>query len=268
MPTSIRRCRISCAARASPSPKATREENIPPDTDVVIIGNAISRGNPEAEAALDRKLLYHSLPEVMKEFFLRGKRNFVVSGTHGKTTTSSMLAWMLRHAGRDPGFMIGGLPKNLGCGAHFTDSEFNVLEGDEYDTAFFDKRSKFLHYLPECVVINNIEFDHADIYNSLDEIKLTFRRLLNIVPRQRHGLHQWRRAELPRCRRKARPAPSPPSALAETCALRIENVSYEPDRSSFTLGGVPYSRAHDRRVQRPQRRHGRRRRHLRRTHRR
>ena len=171
----------------------------------------------------------------------------------------------LRHAGRDPGFMIGGLPKNLGCGAHFTDSEFNVLEGDEYDTAFFDKRSKFLHYLPECVVVNNIEFDHADIYNSLDEIKLTFRRLLNIVPRKRHGLHQWRRAELPRRRRQGAPCPVTTVGFGETCALRIENVSYETDRSSFTLGGIPYSRAHDRRVQRPQRRHGRRRRHLRRS---
>jgi UDP-N-acetylmuramate: L-alanyl-gamma-D-glutamyl-meso-diaminopimelate ligase len=136
------------------------EANIPADAEVVVIGNTISRGNPEAEATLDRKLLYHSLPEVMKEYFLRGKRNFVVSGTHGKTTTSSMLAWLLRHAGRNPGFMIGGLPKNLGRGAEFTESEFNVLEGDEYDTAFFDKRSKFLHYLPECVVINNIEYDH------------------------------------------------------------------------------------------------------------
>ena len=217
-----------------------REENIPADTDVVIIGNAISRGNPEAEAALERKLLYHSLPEVMKEFFLRGKRNFVVSGTHGKTTTSSMLAWLLRHAGRDPGFMIGGLPKNLGCGASFTHSEFTVLEGDEYDTAFFDKRSKFLHYLPECVVINNIEFDHADIYNSLDEIKLTFRRLLNIVPR--NGM-AFINGDDPNCLDVAKGAPCPVTTvgLSETCALRIENINYEPDRSSFTLGGVPYS---------------------------
>lgn len=216
------------------------EENIPADTDVVIIGNAISRGNPEAEAALDRKLLYHSLPEVMKEFFLRGKRNFVVSGTHGKTTTSSMLAWLLRHAGRNPGFMIGGLPKNLGCGASFTDSEFTVLEGDEYDTAFFDKRSKFLHYLPECVVINNIEFDHADIYNSLDEIKLTFRRLLNIVPRK--GV-AFINGDDPNCIDVAKGAPCPVTTVGfgETCALRIENVSYETDRSSFTLGGAPYS---------------------------
>jgi UDP-N-acetylmuramate: L-alanyl-gamma-D-glutamyl-meso-diaminopimelate ligase len=217
-----------------------RGENIPADTDVVIIGNAISRGNPEAEAALDRKLLYHSLPEVMKEFFLRGKRNFVVSGTHGKTTTSAMLAWLLRHAGRDPGFMIGGLPKNLGCGAHFTDSGFNVLEGDEYDTAFFDKRSKFLHYLPECVVVNNIEFDHADIYNSLDEIKLSFRRLIHIVPR---GGMAFINGDDPDCVDIARNAPCPVTSIGfgEGCTLRIANLCYVPDRSSFTLGGVPYT---------------------------
>ncbi len=217
-----------------------REENIPADADVVIIGNAISRGNPEAEAALDRKLLYQSLPEVLKEFFLRGRRNFVVCGTHGKTTTSSMLAWLLRHAGRDPGFMIGGLPKNLGCGAVFTDSEFTVLEGDEYDTAFFDKRSKFLHYLPECVVMNNIEFDHADIYNSLDEIKLSFRRLLNIVPR--NGM-AFINGDDPNCLDVAAKAPCPVTAVgfAENCALRIGDVVYETERSSFTLGGVPYA---------------------------
>jgi UDP-N-acetylmuramate: L-alanyl-gamma-D-glutamyl-meso-diaminopimelate ligase len=217
-----------------------RAENIPADTDVVIIGNAISRGNPEAEAALDRKLLYHSLPEVLKEFFLRGKRNFVVSGTHGKTTTSSMLAWIFKQAGRNPGYMIGGLPKNLGCGAYFTDSEFNVLEGDEYDTAFFDKRSKFLHYLPECVVVNNVEFDHADIYNNLDEIKLTFRRLLNIVPR---GGMAYINGDEQNCLDVAAGAPCPVTKVGfgAQCELRIENLTYEPDRSSFTLGGISYS---------------------------
>ena len=216
------------------------EKNIPADTDVVIIGNAISRGNPEAEAALDRKLLYHSLPEVLKEHFLRGKRNFVVSGTHGKTTTASMLAWVMRQAGRDPGFMIGGLPKNLGCGAHFTASDFNVLEGDEYDTAFFDKRSKFLHYLPECVVINNIEFDHADIYNSLDEIKLTFRRLLNIVPRCGRAFINGDDANSLAVSAGA-PCPVTTVGFGENCEMRIENLNYEKDRSSFTLGGVAYS---------------------------
>jgi UDP-N-acetylmuramate: L-alanyl-gamma-D-glutamyl-meso-diaminopimelate ligase len=217
-----------------------RAENIPADAEVIVIGNAISRGNPEAEAALDRKMLYMSLPEVLKEYFLHGKRNLVVSGTHGKTTTTSMLAWVLRHAGKNPGFLIGGLPKNLGHGAEFTSSEFNVLEGDEYDTAFFDKRSKFLHYLPECLVINNIEFDHADIYDSLDAIKLSFRRLLNVVPR--NGI-AFINGDDPNCLDVAANAPCPVKTvgLGEACDLRIENVVYEPERSSFTLDGERYS---------------------------
>ena len=217
-----------------------REENIPDGTDVVVIGNAISRGNPEAEATLDRKLLYSSLPEVMKDHFLRGKRNFVVSGTHGKTTTSSILAWLFRHAGKDPGFMIGGLPKNLGCGAHFPDSAINVLEGDEYDTAFFDKRSKFLHYLPECVVVNNIEFDHADIYNDVEEIKLSFKRLLNIVPR--NGM-AFVNGDEQHCLDVAAEAPCPVTTigLGEGNSQRITDVKYEPTSSSFTLGAERYS---------------------------
>ncbi|MBC7980570.1 MAG: UDP-N-acetylmuramate:L-alanyl-gamma-D-glutamyl-meso-diaminopimelate ligase [Armatimonadetes bacterium] len=217
-----------------------REENIPAEADVVVIGNAISRGNPEAEAALERKLLYQSLPEVMKEHFLRGKRNFVVSGTHGKTTTSSILAWLFRHAGREPGFMIGGLPKNLGCGAHFPDGGINVLEGDEYDTAFFDKRSKFLHYLPECVVVNNIEFDHADIYASIDEIKLSFKRLLNIVPR--NGM-AFVNGDEQHCLDVAKTAPCPVTTVGfgENCSMRISDVNYDQSSSSFFLDGGNYT---------------------------
>jgi UDP-N-acetylmuramate: L-alanyl-gamma-D-glutamyl-meso-diaminopimelate ligase len=156
-------------------------ENIPADADVVVIGNAMTRGNPEVEAVLNRKLLYLSLPEVLRSFFLRGRHNLVVAGTHGKTTTTALLAWIMEKAGREPGYLIGGIPKNFGEGARLNDSKYFVLEGDEYDTAFFDKRSKFVHYLPELVIVNNIEFDHADIFNNLDEIKLSFRRLLNIV---------------------------------------------------------------------------------------
>ena len=217
-----------------------REENIPDSADVVVIGNAISRGNPEAEAALDRKLLYHSLPEVMKDHFLRGKRNFVVSGTHGKTTTSSMLAWLFRFAGREPGFMIGGLPKNLGCGAHFPDTEINVLEGDEYDTAFFDKRSKFLHYLPECVVVNNIEFDHADIYNDVEEIKLSFKRLLNVVPRNGVAFVNGDEAHSLDISAGA-PCPVTTIGLGEGNSLRITGVKYEESSSSFVLGEDSYT---------------------------
>ena len=161
-----------------------RPENLPAKLDLVVVGNAFCRGNPELEAVLDRKLLYRSLPETLKDFFLQGKTNIVVTGTHGKTTTTSLITWIFREAGCDPGFLIGGIARDLEQGAAFGNSNFFILEGDEYDTAFFDKRSKFLHYLPETVVINNIEFDHADIFPSLDEIKLSFRRLVNIVPRR------------------------------------------------------------------------------------
>ena len=159
------------------------EANLAHKPDLVVIGNAISRGNPEAEYALEHKLAYCALPELLKHQFLRGKRSLVVCGTHGKTTTASLLAWLLEHDGLNPSFLIGGIPNNLGQGARFTDSEWCVLEGDEYDTAFFDKRSKFVHYLPEAVAINNLEFDHADIFCSLTEIQTSFQRLINIIPR-------------------------------------------------------------------------------------
>ena len=148
--------------------EAYRAENLPDDAESVVVGNAIKRGNPEVEAVLNRKLYYLSLPEVLKEFFLRGRHNLVVTGTHGKTTTTALLTWMLTVAELEPGYMIGGLPRNLGQGALFNDSKHFVIEGDEYDSAFFDKRSKFIHYLPELLVINNIEFDHADIFPDLD----------------------------------------------------------------------------------------------------
>jgi UDP-N-acetylmuramate: L-alanyl-gamma-D-glutamyl-meso-diaminopimelate ligase len=151
--------------------------------DLVVIGNALSRGNPEVETVLDRKLRYCSLPELMKEWFLQGRRNLVVAGTHGKTTTAALLAWVFEKSGLNPGFLIGGVPENFGQGARFTDSPWFIIEGDEYDTAFFDKRSKFVHYLPEVAIINNLEFDHADIFNDLEAVRLAFRRLINLVPR-------------------------------------------------------------------------------------
>src|SRR5258705_6552143 len=125
------------------------EGNLAHRPDLVVIGNAISRGNPEAECVLDRKLRFCSLPDLIREFFIRGKRAIVVAGTHGKTTTTSLLAWVFEHNGLNPSYLIGGIPTNLGQGARFTDSPWFVIEGDEYDTAFFDKRSKFVHYLPE-----------------------------------------------------------------------------------------------------------------------
>jgi UDP-N-acetylmuramate: L-alanyl-gamma-D-glutamyl-meso-diaminopimelate ligase len=151
--------------------------------DLVVIGNAISRGNPEAEFVLDHKLRYCSLAALLAEFFIRGKRSLVVSGTHGKTTTTSLLAWVFEHNGFNPSYLIGGIPNNFSQGARFTDSEWFIIEGDEYDTAFFDKRSKFIHYQPEVAIINNLEFDHADIFEDLAAVKKTFSHFIRLVPR-------------------------------------------------------------------------------------
>ncbi len=159
------------------------ESNLNHKPDLVVIGNVVSRGNPEAEVVLERKLRYCSLPELLKEYFLRGRRSLVVAGTHGKTTTTSLLAWVFEHSGLNPSFLIGGMPNNFGQGARFTNSEWFIIEGDEYDTAFFDKRSKFLHYLPEFAILNNLEFDHADIFANLGEIQASFRRFINLIPR-------------------------------------------------------------------------------------
>jgi len=160
-----------------------REENLTDAPELVVIGNAISRGNPEAEAVLERKLRYCSLPELLKETFIRGKRSIVIAGTHGKTTTTALLTWVFEHNELNPSYLIGGIPNNFSQGARFTDSEWFIIEGDEYDTAFFDKRSKFVHYLPEVAVLNNLEFDHADIFENLAQIQTSFRRFINLIPR-------------------------------------------------------------------------------------
>src|SRR5882724_10693139 len=212
-----------------------RAENIPPDTDVVVIGNAMKRGNPEVEAVLNRKLFYLSLPEVLKNYFLRGRHNLVVTGTHGKTTVTALLAWIMEKAGRKPGYLIAGLPKNFGQGARLNDSKYFIIEGDEYDTAFFDKRSKFVHYLPELVIVNNIEFDHADIFKNLDEIKLSFRRLLNIVPQNGMVLVN---GDDPNCVEVAKDclAQMVEVGFSNNCAQRIRDVAYSAKGSRFKLG--------------------------------
>src|SRR6478672_5824035 len=150
--------------------------------DCTIIGNTISRGNPELEEVLNRKLLYRSQAEVVKEEFIRGRRSLVVAGTHGKTTTTSIATWVAEVGGLDPSFLVGGVVQNFGASFRVTDSEYFVIEGDEYDTAYFDKKPKFMHYLPEIAIINNIEFDHADIYDDIYEVKFAFSRLMNLVP--------------------------------------------------------------------------------------
>jgi len=157
--------------------------HLEPAPDLVIVGNAISRGNAEIEQILDRHIPHLSLPDALREFCIRGHRSIVVTGTHGKTTTTSLIAWIFSQAGRDPGFLIGGIPNNFGRGFQMGAGEDFIVEGDEYDSAYFDKVAKFLRYLPDVGVINHIEFDHADIYNSLDEIKLAFRRFVNLIPR-------------------------------------------------------------------------------------
>jgi UDP-N-acetylmuramate: L-alanyl-gamma-D-glutamyl-meso-diaminopimelate ligase len=157
--------------------------NLPTEVDLVVVGNALSRGNPELEAVLERRLPYVSMPEVLKDLFLRGRSSVVVAGTHGKTTTSSLTAWLLDSAGRDPGFLIGGVPSNFARSFRSGTGEAFVVEGDEYDTAFFDKGPKFLHYLPTVAIVGNVEFDHADIYRDADEVERAFRLLANLVPR-------------------------------------------------------------------------------------
>jgi UDP-N-acetylmuramate: L-alanyl-gamma-D-glutamyl-meso-diaminopimelate ligase len=171
------------AAKKIPVLNGYDERNLVPKPDLVVIGNAISRGNPEAEYVLDHKLRYCSLAALLAEFFIRGKRSLVVAGTHGKTTTTSLLTWVFEHNGLNPSYLIGGIPNNFSQGARFTDSEWFIIEGDEYDTAFFDKRSKFIHYLPEVAIINNLEFDHADIFEDLDAVKKTFSHFIRLVPR-------------------------------------------------------------------------------------
>lgn len=159
-----------------------KAEHLNPAPDCVIVGNAIPRGNAEVEETLNHKLVYRSQAEVVKEEFIRGRRSLVVAGTHGKTTTSSIAAWVIDQGGLDPTFLVGGVAQNFGVSFRVTDSKYFIIEGDEYDTAYFDKGPKFMHYLPELAIVNNIEFDHADIYADLAAVKLAFRRLMNLVP--------------------------------------------------------------------------------------
>jgi UDP-N-acetylmuramate: L-alanyl-gamma-D-glutamyl-meso-diaminopimelate ligase len=210
------------------------EQNLAPRPDLVVIGNAISRGNPEAEYVLDHKLPYCSLPELLKYYFLNGKRSLVVTGTHGKTTTTSLLTWVFEHNGLRPSFLIGGIPANLGQGARFTDSEWFIIEGDEYDTAFFDKRSKFVHYLPEVGIINNVEFDHADIFPNLEAIQTSFSHFIRLIPR--NGLLLGNGDDL-----NLRPlleinhCPVKRFGLGENNAVQAFNIRYGPTATEFEI---------------------------------
>lgn len=157
-------------------------DDIPKDVDEVVIGNAMSRGNEAVEFVLNNNITYTSGPEWLSKHVLDKRWVLAVAGTHGKTTTSSMLAWMLQYANLNPGFLIGGIPANFGLSARIGDAPFFVVEADEYDTAFFDKRSKFVHYHPRTAVLNNLEFDHADIFENLDAIKKQFHHFVRTIP--------------------------------------------------------------------------------------
>ena len=175
------------ASEGIPVESGYKAEHITSDIDFVVVGNALSRGNPELEEVLDRKIHYGSLPEAIRDTFLWGARSIVIAGTHGKTTTTSLTGWVLTHGGVDPSMLVGGVALNFGQGGssyRIGSGRDFVIEGDEYDSAFFDKTAKFLKYLPDVAVVNNVEFDHADIYADFDAVSLAFRRLVNLVPRK------------------------------------------------------------------------------------
>jgi UDP-N-acetylmuramate: L-alanyl-gamma-D-glutamyl-meso-diaminopimelate ligase len=172
------------ASMAIPVAQPYAEANLKPRPDFVVVGNAISRGNVELEYILDERILLRSLPDTLYDLFLRTREPIVVAGTHGKTTTTSMLAWIFQTAGKDPSFLIGGIAENFGSSFALRQGKHFILEGDEYDTAFFDKGPKFLHYFPQSVILTSVEFDHADIYPDLAAVKTAFKRLVNLVPRR------------------------------------------------------------------------------------
>jgi UDP-N-acetylmuramate: L-alanyl-gamma-D-glutamyl-meso-diaminopimelate ligase len=218
-----------------------RPENIPADAGLVVVGNVIGRGNPELEEVLNRRLSYQSLPETLRHYFLRGRRNLVVAGTHGKTTTAAMLTHSMRTGGLNPAFMIGGIAEDLGQGASLHDSEFVVLEGDEYDTAFFDKGPKFAHYLPELAILNAVELDQMDIYPDLAAVKKAFGLLIRVLPG--NGVLIFNADDPNACEiaAQAHTANRFAVGLGSTAKLRAENIVHHPHCSEFTLLGVRFA---------------------------
>ena len=213
------------------------------DVDLVVIGNAVSRGNPEVEEVLDRKLRYCSLPEVIRDQFLWGARSIVVAGTHGKTTTTALLGWLLADAGRDPTVLVGGVTGNFESGYRMGGGRDFVIEGDEYDSAFFDKTAKFLKYLPDIVIVNNVEFDHADIYADLSEIRRAFMRLVQLVPRSGNLVLAY---DDESARELARGAPCPVETfgLSTGADWQAADVVYSAAETSFLVRrhGAPFER--------------------------
>jgi UDP-N-acetylmuramate: L-alanyl-gamma-D-glutamyl-meso-diaminopimelate ligase len=210
------------------------EANLKPRPDMVVVGNAISRGNPELEYVLDERIPLHSLPEILKEHFLRGRESLVVAGTHGKTTTTSMLAWIFQSAGKNPSFLIGGIAENFGSSFAVRPTQHFIIEGDEYDTAFFDKGPKFLHYMPSSAILTSVEFDHADIYRNLDEVKTAFKRLVNLVPRKGR-IVAWDSSEnVDECVAKAF-CPVERYGFRDDSKWRAVDVNFEPERTTWRV---------------------------------
>ena len=215
--------------------------NLDPQPDLVVVGNAISRGNVELEEVLDRRIVFCSLPQLLHDEFLRGKEVLVVAGTHGKTTTTSMLAWIFHAAGLQPSFLIGGIAENFGSSFHLGQGKHFILEGDEYDTAFFDKGPKFLHYFPDAAILTSVEFDHADIYKDLDAVETAFKRLVNLIPRRGRIVafdgaagDAPSSASLERCLAKAF-CPVERYGASTHAEWRIVNLRLGPDRTSWSV---------------------------------
>jgi len=210
------------------------EANLKPRPDVVVVGNAISRGNPELEYVLDERIPFRSLPDVLYEHFLRTREPIVVAGTHGKTTTTSMLAWIFQSAGKDPSFLVGGIAENFGSSFSLKQGRHFIIEGDEYDTAFFDKGPKFLHYFPQAIILTSVEFDHADIYKDLDAVKTAFQRLVNLVPRKGKIIAYDADANVDECISRAF-APAERYGMKDGSHWQVANLKYGPDHTSWSV---------------------------------
>jgi UDP-N-acetylmuramate: L-alanyl-gamma-D-glutamyl-meso-diaminopimelate ligase len=209
-------------------------ENLQPQPDLVVVGNALSRGNVEIEHILDERIPFCSLPEILHDEFLLGKEVLVVAGTHGKTTTTSMLSWIFQSAGLEPSFLIGGIAENFGSSFQLRAGKHFILEGDEYDTAFFDKGPKFMHYFPDAVILTSVEFDHADIYKDLDAVETAFKRLVNLVPRRGRIIAFDSGESIDRCLGKAF-CPVERYGTSERATWRVTNLRLEPARSTWSL---------------------------------
>jgi UDP-N-acetylmuramate: L-alanyl-gamma-D-glutamyl-meso-diaminopimelate ligase len=208
--------------------------NLEPRPDIVVVGNAMSRGNVELEHLLDTRIPFCSLPQILHDEFLRGKEVLVVAGTHGKTTTTSMLAWIFHTAGLQPSFLIGGIAENFGSSFQLGQGKHFILEGDEYDTAFFDKGPKFLHYFPDAVILTSVEFDHADIYKDLDAVETAFKRLVNLVPRRGRIIAFDSGKSIDSCVSRAF-CPVERYGASTNAMWRLSNLRMEPARTTWTV---------------------------------